>query len=92
MISAAHTTFPSKAPTSAPFLHQALEVEEPADNAQTGGGTLPAEPEPQQVVEDRRPTAAAAPDSLSPAHQRVSAAEPQDNLDGLGPQHDSPNR
>lgn len=96
IISAVHRTFPSKAPISVPFLHQALEVEQPADNGhlQTDGGTLQPEPEPEQILEAHRPTAAQTQDSpsLSPAHQHVSAAEPQDNLNSFSPQQDVPNR
>lgn len=94
--SAVPITFPSKAPISVPFLHQALEVEEPADNVQlqTDGGTLQPDPEPEQILEDHRPTAAQTQDPAlsSAAHHHVSAAEPQDNLNSFSPQHDVPNR
>lgn len=85
-------TFPFKAPISVPLFRQAPEVEEPADSVQTDGETLPPEPEPDQILEDGRPTAAPTQDPLSPAHQQVSAAEPQDNLNSFSPQHDSPDR
>lgn len=71
-------------------------MEEPADHVQleTDGGTLQTEPEPEQISEDHRPTAAQTQDSPShsPAHQHVSAAEPQENLNSFSPQHDVPNR
>lgn len=96
IISAVHIPFPSKAPVSVPFLHQALEVEEPSDNVQlqTDGGTLQSEPEPEQILEDHRPAAAQTQDSLSHSatHQHVSAAEPQDSLNSFSPQQDIPNR
>lgn len=79
-----------------PFLHQALEEEEPADNVQlqTDGGTLQPEPEPEQILEDHRPSASETQDASShlPAHQHVSAAKPQDDLNSFSPQHDVPNR
>lgn len=80
---------------SVPFLHQALGVEEPADHVQlqADGGTLQPEPEPEQMLEDHRPTAAQTQDtpSLSP-HQHLPAAEPQDDLNSASLHHDVPNR